>query len=89
MSTQKVKLDPPTELPTSLYEKSEKIYPREVHGLFAFMRSSMVVFLLGLFVFGQQLRTVQLASFLLIWTAIAIFVADLWWRSRKPQPSAA
>ena len=49
MSTQKVKLDPPTELPTSLYEKSEKIYPREVHGLFAFMRSSMVVFLLGLF----------------------------------------
>ncbi|MEP3420239.1 MAG: EamA family transporter RarD [Erythrobacter sp.] len=42
-----------------------------------------IVFLLGLTVFGQQLRPVQLGSFILIWIAVAIFVADLWFKSRK------
>ena len=37
------------ELPVSLYEKSEKIYPREVHGLFAVLRVTAVTILLGLF----------------------------------------
>ena len=42
-----------------------------------------IVFLLGLTVFGQELRPVQLFSFLLIWTAVAIFVADIWTKSRR------
>jgi len=42
-----------------------------------------IVFLLGLTVFGQELRPVQFGSFVLIWTAVAIFTADLWSRSRK------
>ena len=33
----------------SLYEKREKIYPREVHGRFAILRTLSVVILLGLF----------------------------------------
>jgi cytochrome c oxidase accessory protein FixG len=33
----------------SLYEKYEKIYPREVHGRFAFLRNTSVVVLLGLY----------------------------------------
>ncbi len=33
----------------SLYEKYEKIYPREVHGRFAFLRNASVVVLLGLY----------------------------------------
>lgn len=36
-----------------------------------------IVFLLGLFVFGEELLPIQLASFLLIWTALAVFVWDL------------
>ena len=32
-----------------LYEKRQKIYPREVHGLFAWLRTSSVLVLLGLF----------------------------------------
>lgn len=36
-----------------------------------------IVFLLGISVFGEQLLPIQLASFLLIWTALAIFVWDL------------
>jgi chloramphenicol-sensitive protein RarD len=41
-----------------------------------------IVFFLGLFVFEQELRPVQLASFVLIWGAVAIFVGDLWARKR-------
>ena len=33
----------------SLYAKSERVYPREVHGIFATMRVLAVVVLLGLF----------------------------------------
>lgn len=36
-----------------------------------------IVFILGLTVFEQNLELVQLMSFILIWIAIAIFVADL------------
>ena len=42
-----------------------------------------IVFLLGLFVFGEELKPVQLASFGLIWTAVAIFAGDLIVRSRR------
>ncbi|QIQ86644.1 EamA family transporter RarD [Erythrobacter sp.] len=42
-----------------------------------------IVFLLGLTVFGQELRPVQLFSFLLIWSAVAIFTADLLAKSRR------
>jgi chloramphenicol-sensitive protein RarD len=41
-----------------------------------------IVFLLGLTVFEQPLEPVQLMSFVLIWIAVAIFVADLWSRKR-------
>ncbi len=39
----------PDEVQQSLYAKREKVYPREVHGLFAAMRVSAVLVLLGLF----------------------------------------
>ncbi|KPF64856.1 EamA family transporter RarD [Porphyrobacter sp. AAP60] len=41
-----------------------------------------IVFFLGLFVFEQPLSPVKLFSFVLIWVAVAIFVADLWARKR-------
>jgi len=37
------------EVSAALFEKSEKIYPREVHGMFALLRTSAVVVLLGAF----------------------------------------
>lgn len=46
-----------------------------------------IVFFLGLFVFEEKLKTAQLICFALIWTALALFVADLWKRSRKPAPA--
>jgi len=42
-----------------------------------------IVFILGLTVFAEPLKPVQLASFILIWIAVAIFVGDLWSRSRR------
>ncbi len=42
-----------------------------------------IVFVLGLTVFGEELRPVQLACFVLIWSAIAIFVWDMW--NRRPR----
>lgn len=46
-----------------------------------------IVFILGLTVFDRPLLPAQLASFALIWTAIAIFVWDLVPRGRKAKPA--
>ena len=42
-----------------------------------------MAFLLGLFVFHEPLRQVQLACFIAIWAAIAIFSWDLWSRRKR------
>ncbi|BDI60684.1 EamA family transporter RarD [Qipengyuania nanhaisediminis] len=47
-----------------------------------------IVFLLGLTVFGEELRPVQLGSFVLIWIAVTIFVGDMWARSRRARAAA-
>lgn len=48
-----------------------------------------IVFILGLTVFEQELDLVQLGSFILIWIAVAIFVADLWSRTRRAKADTA
>lgn len=48
-----------------------------------------IVFFLGLIVFEEELNPAQLGSFILIWTAVAIFVGDLWFRSRRAKAVAA
>ncbi|MFM5929655.1 MAG: EamA family transporter RarD [Novosphingobium sp.] len=42
-----------------------------------------IVFALGLFVFHEPLRPIQLGSFVLIWGAIGLFVADLFARRSR------
>ncbi|MEL6529048.1 MAG: EamA family transporter RarD [Pseudomonadota bacterium] len=42
-----------------------------------------IVFFLGLIVFQEELKLAQLGSFILIWIAVAIFVTDLWSRTRR------
>jgi chloramphenicol-sensitive protein RarD len=41
-----------------------------------------IVFLLGLFVFGEPLKSAQLFCFLLIWISIAVFSFDMWRKMR-------
>jgi len=45
-----------TVLPSSLYARHEKIYPREVHGVFAFWRTASMIALLGIYYFLPWLR---------------------------------
>ena len=47
-----------------------------------------IVFILGLLVFNEPLHPVQLACFVLIWCAIALFVWDLFARRRASRPAA-
>ncbi len=48
-----------------------------------------IIFLLGLTVFRQELDPVQLGSFVLIWIAVAIFLGDLWSRTRQARAAPA
>ena len=77
-----------TAIPLLLFAIAARRMAYSTLGFIQFLAPT-IVFLLGLFVFGQQLRSVQLASFLLIWAAIAIFVADLWFKSRKAKAQTA
>lgn len=45
--------------------------------------SPTIVFFLGLFVFHQPLAPAKLASFVLIWVAVGVFVWDLWAKRRS------
>ena len=49
MSNSDTKLKGEDELERSLYAKRQKIFPREVHGLFAWLRTSGVLVLLGFY----------------------------------------
>ena len=48
-----------------------------------------VQFLLSLFVFGEPLKPVQLACFLLIWVSIAVFSFDMLRKMRAERVIAA
>ena len=53
--------------------------------------SPTIVFLLGLMVFGEELQPAQLACFVLIWAAVALFMWDLLHsanKARKPRRDA-
>ena len=47
------------------------------------------MFFQGLFLFKEPLNTSQLTCFVLIWSAIAVFMWDLWLQRRKRLASEA
>ena len=49
MSNQKVERNPPPGNEKDLYAKHQKVYPREVHGIFAMLRTLGVLVLLGIY----------------------------------------
>ena len=75
-----------TAFPLLLFAIAAKKLPYSTLGFIQFLAPS-IVFILGLTVFGQELKPVQAACFAFIWTAAALFVWDLWSRSRKPSAS--
>ena len=72
-----------TAIPLLMFAIAAKRLPYSTLGFIQFLAPS-IVFVLGLTVFGEELKPVQAACFACIWAAAAIFVWDLWSRSRKP-----
>ncbi|MGB3377353.1 MAG: EamA family transporter RarD [Allopontixanthobacter sediminis] len=76
-----------TAIPLLLFAIAARRMDYSVLGFIQFIAPT-IVFFLGLFVFGEDLRLIQLASFLLIWTALAIFVWDLIARRNRAKIAA-
>ncbi|MBX7526326.1 EamA family transporter RarD [Qipengyuania vesicularis] len=75
-----------TAIPLLLFAIAARRLPYSTLGFIQFLAPS-IVFVLGLTVFGEELKPVQAACFACIWAAAGIFVWDLWSRSRKPAAS--
>ena len=75
-----------TAFPLLLFAIAARKLPYSMLGFIQFLTPS-IVFVLGLTVFGEELKPVQAACFACIWAAAAIFVWDLVARTRKPAAS--
>ncbi len=75
-----------TAFPLLLFAIAARKLPYSTLGFIQFLAPS-IVFILGLTVFGEELKTAQAACFACIWAAAAIFVWDLVSRTRKPAAS--
>ena len=75
---------PMTAVPLIWFAVAARRMPYTAIGFLQFL-SPTVVFLLGLFVFGEDLRPAQLVCFVLIWAAAALFTFDLL-KGSKPPP---
>lgn len=75
-----------TAVPLLLFAVAARRMAYSTLGFIQFLAPT-IVFLLGLFVFKAELKPVQLACFVLIWIALALFVADMVKRTRKPAPA--
>lgn len=77
-----------TGVPLLLFATAARSMPYSLLGFVQFIAPTMV-FVLGLTVFDEALRPAQLACFVLIWAAIALFCWDLWAKRPVRQPSIA
>jgi len=65
-----------TAVPLLLFAVAAKRMDYSTLGFLQFLAPT-IVFLLGLFVFGEELEPIRLACFMLIWSAAALFAWDL------------
>jgi chloramphenicol-sensitive protein RarD len=75
-----------TAIPFLLFAVAARRMDYSTLGFVQFIAPTLV-FACGLFVFDEPLNQLQLACFVAIWTAIAIFSWDLW--SRRPSQSGS
>lgn len=66
-----------TTVPLLMFAIAAKRMDYSAMGMVQFL-SPTIVFFLGLFLFNEPLKPAQLACFVLIWGAIAVFMWDLW-----------
>lgn len=77
-----------TAIPLILFAVAARALPYTVIGFLQFSAPTMM-FILGLTVFGEELKPAQLACFTAIWLAVALFSWDLWRKSRAAQAQTA
>lgn len=70
-----------TAIPLLLFATAARRMSYAALGFVQYLAPS-IAFLLGLFVFGEPLKTAQLVCFMLIWASIAIFSVDMWRKAR-------
>ena len=76
-----------TGVPLMMFAEAARRLPYTVVGFIQFA-SPTIVFLLGLFYFGEELYMAQLAAFIAIWIAAGLFTWDLL-RARRPVSARA
>lgn len=74
---------PMTAIPLIMFATAARRMPYTVMGFLQFT-SPTIVFLMGLFVFGERLNTAQLACFIAIWAAASLFTYGLVKGDRAP-----
>lgn len=74
-----------TAVPLLLFATAARRMTYSALGFVQFLAPTLV-FLCGLLMFRQPLVPAQLACFVLIWLAVALFSADMWRRGRKRPP---
>ncbi|WP_306087674.1 EamA family transporter RarD [Qipengyuania flava] len=75
-----------TAFPLLLFAIAARKLPYSTLGFIQFLAPS-IVFILGLTVFGEELKPAQAACFACIWAAATVFAWDMIARSRKPAAS--
>ncbi len=74
-----------TAIPLLLFASAARALPYTLIGFMQFIAPTLV-FILGLTVFGEVLLPSQLAAFIAIWCAVALFSWDIRAKSRVPKP---
>lgn len=73
-----------TAVPLLLFGAAASRVPLTTIGLLQYLAPTMQ-FLLGVLIFGEQMGPSRLLGFCLVWTALAMFTADLVRQRRRPQ----
>ncbi|UTY57094.1 EamA family transporter RarD [Massilia sp. erpn] len=73
---------PITAIPLLLFAAGARRIPLSVLGMLQYISPTMQM-LLGMFVFHEAFSSERLAGFIVIWSALALYMAEGWWASRR------
>lgn len=73
-----------TSVPLMLFAAAARRLPYSTLGILQYVAPS-IVFVLGIFVYGEPLRPAMLVAFVLIWLGLILFTIDMF-RRRRPPP---
>ncbi|WP_342115853.1 EamA family transporter RarD [Pseudoduganella sp. OTU4001] len=73
---------PTTAIPLLLFAAGARRIPMSVLGMLQYMSPSLQM-LLGVWVFHEAFSSARLLGFVLIWSALAIYMLEGWWISRR------